>query len=179
MKRVLIVNADDCNLTSGVTAAILECHDRGIVSSTTFLVNLPVAGKTIRQIRRRPRLGVGIHLNITLAKPVSSLSNVRSLVGADGNFRKAKDQRRRLPKPAELAVEYQNQILRFQQIFGRHPTHLDTHHQIHDHPHFFRVLTEVARRNRLPVRRSRLHLSLRGPQGRRPAHLGRHSIGIH
>ena len=41
-QKSLIVNADDCNLTSQVTEAIVKAHENGIVTSTTFLVNLPV-----------------------------------------------------------------------------------------------------------------------------------------
>ena len=178
MKRVLIVNADDCNLTSGVTQAILEGHDRGIVSSTTFLVNLAVEQKTVTAIRRRKKLGVGLHLNITLGRPVSTPGQVRSLIGKDRNFLKVgaalcgRPRNRHLgghPGPPlrnsrEIAVEYQNQILRFQKIFGRRPTHLDTHHQVHNHPLFFRVLAQVARRNRLPIRRSTQHLIARHPE---------------
>ena len=40
--RRLIVNADDYGLTAGVSRGILEAHRRGIVTSTTLLVNRPV-----------------------------------------------------------------------------------------------------------------------------------------
>ncbi len=39
--RTLIVNADDFGLTEGVSRGILEAHRRGIVTSTTLLVNGP------------------------------------------------------------------------------------------------------------------------------------------
>ena len=42
-QKTLIINADDCNLTSQVTEAILKAHENGIVTSTTFLVNPPVS----------------------------------------------------------------------------------------------------------------------------------------
>lgn len=160
MKRVLIVNADDCNLTEGVTQAILKCHDDGIVSSTTFLINLPVSEKTLQALKRRKQLGVGLHLNVTLARPVSKSQKVKSLLMESGNFRKVREQLTKPPKAAELAYEYQNQIRLFQKVFHRNPTHLDTHHQVHDHPFFFRVLTDVARKNQLPIRRSQRVLSL-------------------
>lgn len=158
MKRVLIVNADDCNLTPGVTRAIFECHDRGILSSTTFMINLPAEAKTVKEIKKRKNLGVGIHLNVTFAEPLSKIPQIRSLVSAEGRFKKLPDQLSRLPKANELAREYQTQIDRFQKVFGRRPTHLDTHHQTHNHPFFLNVLSDVAKRNRLPIRRSVLML---------------------
>jgi len=153
--RRLIINADDCNLTRGVTEAIFECHDRGVVTSTTFLINLPVEAQTLRGILKRKKLGVGIHLNVTLAGPVSAARKVRSLLRPDGRFRPCAEQTSRPPKPNELFCECQSQIDRFHKVFGRRPTHLDTHHQVHDLPVFFRVIAELARRNRLPTRRSR------------------------
>ncbi len=158
MKKILIVNADDCNLTRGVTEAILDCHDQGLLSSATFLINLPVEGWTLRQLQKRKTLGLGLHLNVTLGRPVSKFRNVKSLAGKKGYFRNVHDQLARPPAPDELAGEYQNQIDLFKRHFARAPTHLDTHHQVHNHPFFLRVLIKVARRNRLAVRRSGLML---------------------
>ena len=158
MKKILIVNADDCNLTRGVTEAILDCHDQGILSSATFLINLQVEAWTVRALRKRKTLGVGLHLNVTLGKPVSKFMSVRSLAGKDGFFRKVGEQLNRLPSPEEIAAEYQNQIDLFKRCFAKAPTHLDTHHQVHDRPFFFRVLREIAKHNRLPIRRSSLML---------------------
>jgi chitin disaccharide deacetylase len=155
MKRHLIVNADDCNLTPGVTQAILDCHDKGILTSTTFMINLPLEPSTVKSLQRRKNLGVGIHLNVTLGKPVSNPAEIRSLLSG-GTFRKVHDQTTKLPKAVELAREYQSQINRFKKAFGYLPTHLDTHHQVHDHPFFLEVLTKVASKNKLPLRRSRL-----------------------
>lgn len=157
MKRALIVNADDCNLTPGVTRAILECHDRGILTSTTFMVNLPVDAQTVRELKRRKNLGVGIHLNVTLGAPVEKTRRVRSLLEpGSGTFRKRASQLSKFPEAGDLAKEYRAQIERFIQLFGRRPTHLDTHHQLHDYPFFLKVLIATARSFRLPVRRSKL-----------------------
>lgn len=155
MKRLLIVNADDCNLTPGVTRSILDCHDRGILSSTTFMINLPVTQKTIQEVKKRKGLGVGIHLNVTLGKPVSNPSSVTSLLDGD-IFKKVGLQRSVLPKEEELIREYQNQINLFRKMFGRKPTHVDTHHQMHDHPFFYKALKKIARHNDIPMRRSAL-----------------------
>jgi chitin disaccharide deacetylase len=155
MKRQLIVNADDCNLTPGVTQAILDCHDRGILTSTTFMISLPLDSSTVKEMKRRKNLGVGIHLNVTLGRPVSKPSQIRSLL-KEGNFRKVGEQTTKLPKAADLEREYQSQINLFKKAFGSLPTHLDTHHQVHDHPFFLKVLSGLAARNKLPMRRSRL-----------------------
>ncbi|MCM8776362.1 MAG: ChbG/HpnK family deacetylase [Candidatus Omnitrophica bacterium] len=157
MKRILIVNADDCNLTQGVTEAILDCHDRGIVTSTTILVNLPVDSRMVRETKKRQSLGIGIHLNITLGRPVSNPKKIKSLLDPSDCFRKFQSLLKPpRPKADEIFHEYQSQIELFQKIFGRRPTHADTHHQVHDDPYFFQVIIRVARENRLPIRRSQL-----------------------
>lgn len=154
MKRILIVNADDANLTPGVNRAILDCHDRGIVTSTTFLINLPVDEKTVRSFLQKKMLGIGLHLNVTMGGPVSRPDGVRSLLRGDGRFRPAPQQRDRLPRLQHLVTEYRNQIKKFRQFFGRLPTHLDTHHQVHDHPFFLRAAKMAAEPYRLALRRS-------------------------
>ncbi|HTL46701.1 MAG TPA: ChbG/HpnK family deacetylase [Verrucomicrobiae bacterium] len=154
--KTLIVNADDCNLTPGVTAAILAAHDTGIVSSTTFMANLPIRPAEIRAIKKRKALGVGVHLNVTLGRPVSRPSQVPSLTDAEGKFRRRGDQLAKLPLKKDLVKEYAAQVLLFRHVFERLPTHLDTHHQMHDHPLYLEALIAVAKRFRLPVRRSAL-----------------------
>lgn len=158
MSRILIVNADDFNLTRGVDRAILECHDKGIVSSTTFMANLETEEHTVRELKKRKRLGVGIHLNVTFRFPVLKSAKVKSLLKEDGAFRKVGEQLARPPKAAELAAEYSAQIERFIKTFGRKPTHLDTHHQVHNHPFFLDVLAAVAHKFQLPIRSSCLML---------------------
>lgn len=158
--RSLIVNADDCNLTQGVTRAILECHEKGIVSSTTWMVNRPTDSEIVAQVANSG-LGVGLHLNVTSGIPISSPGDVASLVTDHRTFKKKKDYQLSPPAAGELIREYEKQIKLFEKHFGREPTHLDTHHQMHDEPVFFQALLHVARARNLPIRRSVL---MRDPQ---------------
>ena len=153
--RQLIVNADDCNLTGGVTRAILDCYEKGIVSSTSWMVNLPSNPEMVLQVAKSG-LGVGVHLNVTSGKPVSNLEDIRSLISPEGAFKKKDDYLKSSPSPEELVHEYELQIALFKKQFGRAPTHLDTHHQVHDVPVFMQALAHVAREAKLPIRRSLL-----------------------
>jgi predicted glycoside hydrolase/deacetylase ChbG (UPF0249 family) len=60
--RYLIVNGDDFGLTSGVTRGILDAHGRGILTSTSLMVNRPAAVEAAAAARGAPELSVGIHL---------------------------------------------------------------------------------------------------------------------
>lgn len=60
MKR-LIVNADDFGATEGINRGIIECHERGPVTSASLLVSRPAAGDAAARARRCPDLAVGLH----------------------------------------------------------------------------------------------------------------------
>src|SRR2546421_8810337 len=78
----LVVNADDFGLSTGVNRGILEAHAAGVVSSVSVLVNAPGWTDALRRLRDvGPGLGVGLHLNLTMGRPVSwggSLSDART-----------------------------------------------------------------------------------------------------
>ena len=156
MSRCLIINADDFNLTPGVSRGILQAHDEGVVTSTTILINLPLEVKTVKSLKRRKKLGLGIHLNVTLAKPLHRPSKIPSLMGQEGRFRRPPDYFQKTPRIQEVVKEYEVQIQLFEKHFSKKPDHLDTHHHLHDHPVFFKALAEVAKRWKVPVRRSRI-----------------------
>ncbi|PYN51665.1 MAG: hypothetical protein DMD94_24820 [Candidatus Rokuibacteriota bacterium] len=82
MMRRLIVNADDFGLAPQVSAGILTAHRHGIVSSTTALVTVAIDDDSVGALRDSG-LGVGLHVNLTLGRP---LSGGRSLVDAKGRF---------------------------------------------------------------------------------------------
>jgi predicted glycoside hydrolase/deacetylase ChbG (UPF0249 family) len=148
----LIVNADDFNLTEGVSRGILAAHGDGIVTSTTVMVNLPGLEKSRDLAREFPRLGLGLHLNLTFGPPLLPPARVLSLV--DGNGRFIRDHARvgEVGDPSETRAEWAVQAERFAAVFGRQPTHLDTHHHVHRHPRIFEVALELAERLDLPLR---------------------------
>lgn len=154
--RKLIINADDCNLTPGVTRGILLAHDQGIVTSTTLLANLPLEERTVKEVKKRKALGIGLHLNVTLGFPLVSPGRIPSLVQSDGRFRRPADYLKKMPSRKEVVREYGAQILLFEKRFRRKPDHLDTHHHLHDHPLFFAAVSEIARGWKVPVRRCRI-----------------------
>ena len=158
-QKMLIINADDCNLTSQVTSAILKAHENGIVTSTTFLINLPVGPGVVRELLSRKKLGIGLHMNVTLGKPVAKPELVRSLLQKDGRFKKKEQySEKKLPPVSEILEEFKAQLLKFEKVFKRLPTHVDVHHHMHDFRPFLEALAAVAQKHDLPVRWTR-HLT--------------------
>ncbi len=148
----LIVNADDFNLTAGVSRGIAEAHRSGIVTSATVMVNLPGLCDNLRWIQDMPKLGLGLHLNLTFGPPVSPPEQVPSLLGPDGRFVRDPLRQIEVGDPEEIAREWDAQVEAFVTAVGRLPTHLDTHHNLHAWPSASEIALDLAKRLRLPLR---------------------------
>lgn len=144
----LIVNADDLGMSPGVTRGIVETMTKGIVSSTTLMVNMPSAPEATR-LALEHRLAVGVHLNLTTGRPVSPPHEVPSLVRPDGSFHSHVEFRRRLLtfkiSMREMDREFVAQIEAARRM-GIEPTHVDTHHHLHLWLPVAQVLLRVGRR---------------------------------
>lgn len=153
----LIVNADDLGRTAGVNRGILEAHKKGIVTSTSALVNYPDAAQGIAMMQAEaPFLGVGLHLNLTSGRPVSAPEDIPSLVGPDGLFRRPEGWGAVMVAfdPADVERELRAQFDRFVALAGKLPTHLDTHHHaVYMVPAGLRTMLALAAEHGLPIRR--------------------------
>jgi len=148
MKK-LIVNADDYGYTPGVVDGILKAHHEGVVTSTTILINSPHLEAALAKLKSAPKLDLGLHLNITWGKPVSSPDKVRSLIGENGNFiRRTQFEDVDLD---EVGLEWRAQVAKAR---GQNIklTHLDTHHHTHRHPALLDIIAEIAGEEKLAVR---------------------------
>lgn len=131
----LVVNADDLGYTPGVTRGIVRAHRDGIVTAATLMVNAPDTDGAARAARETPTLDVGVHLVFTYGRPLTDPARIPSLVDADGRFPRVSDvTRERRADGDEVFAEARAQYERARELLGREPTHLDTHHWIHDVP---------------------------------------------
>jgi len=62
--KYLIVNADDLGASPGITRGILTCHARGIVTSTSLMVDTPWSAEAAWEARPVSRLSVGLHAHL-------------------------------------------------------------------------------------------------------------------
>ncbi len=153
MKR-LIVNADDFGRAPGVNTGILRAHRDGIVTAATLMVQAPAAPHAARLSRGAPALDIGVHLTLTYARPVTDPGRIPSLVEPDGSFP-------RVPgaflgtfraKADEALIEYRAQYARATELIGHVPTHLDTHHWLHDEPALEWAIAALAQETGAAVR---------------------------
>ncbi len=149
----LIVNADDLGYTAGVTRGILRAHERGIVTAATLMVNTPEAAGAAALAREAPSLDVGLHLVFTHGRALSDPTRIPSLVAGDGAFPRPAELLRERHLSADEAVEEARvQWERACLLLGRAPTHVDTHHWVHDHPALEEAVAAVGRETGAAVR---------------------------
>lgn len=82
----LILNADDFGLTARVNQAILETMNRGIVRSTTIMMNQPGTQDAINLVKAGKVKSLGLHLNLTAGQPLSPANKLPDLIDTNGQF---------------------------------------------------------------------------------------------
>lgn len=147
----LVINADDFGYTKGVTYGIIEGNKKGIIRSTTVLANSDHMLEMVA-LTKDLDLGIGVHLNLTLGKP---LTVNKTLTAEDGNFYKGRNTIWTMnPSYDEIYLEWKAQIERYIEVFGHKPTHLDSHHSVHDATkEAYAVSSRLAKEYGLQMRR--------------------------
>ena len=129
--KYLIVNGDDFGASHGINRGIIEAHRRGILTSTSLLVKMPRAEEAACLGRAAPDLSVGMHVQVQ-----------------SGGLEPALDP----PDADTWFVELDRQCRRFEELMGRPPTHLDSHHNVHRDPRLLPQFLDAARRYGVPLR---------------------------
>jgi len=128
--KYCIVNGDDFGASHGIVRGILEAHECGILTSASLMVDMPASESAAALARGRPRLGVGLHVDL-------------------GNSGRSDAGR------ADLCLvrsELRRQIERFLRLMDALPTHLDAHHNVHRSHELLPCFREVAACYGLPLR---------------------------
>ena len=144
-----MVNADDFGLSPGVNRGIIEAHEAGSVTSTSLLANAPGFADAIARARAAPRLGIGLHANLTVGAPAAPRTAVESLWDprTEAFYPLSRLVRRALAgqiDPRHVAVECAAQLARLQSA-GIAVTHIDSHRHVHILPGIWRAVVTVAR----------------------------------
>ena len=151
----LIVNADDYGLTEGVSEGIRQSHLKGIVTTTTAMMNQSHTLEALAVGRElTPKLGFGVHLVLTAGAPIRPADTVPSLVRRDGRFRSLGQMDAAITgvNPVELKDEWRAQIETFLQT-GLPLDHIDSHHHIAAiYEQTLPVLFDLAAEYKTPIR---------------------------
>ena len=149
MSKRLIINSDDYGRTPDISRGIREAHLRGVVTSTTCMMNIPTtAADVVLALAETPQLGMGVHLVLTMGRPIVTREAGSSITDENGNFFKYTPFIEHVPQMDmdQVKAEWHAQIEAFIKAAGRKPTHLDSHHHSsYFAPQLFRGMLELAK----------------------------------
>src|SRR2546429_8617414 len=103
--KYLIVNGDDLGASRGVNRGIIEAHQRGILTSTSLMVNAARSEEAAEFGRTAGEVSVGLYVDVRHTLSESAAASSR-----------------------RLREELHRQFGRFEAVVGRSPTHLRSHH---------------------------------------------------
>ena len=129
-ERMLIVNADDFGASRGISTGIVHCHTEGVLTSASLMVHGRFARQAAELARQHPDLSLGLHWDL------------------DGQEAPPVDFEDGPAVRAELA----RQLEMFHELVGAAPTHIDSHHHIHQLPSVAPLARELAAPVGVPLR---------------------------
>lgn len=146
-----IIKADDFGLTEGINLAVMKSYLEGPVRNAGVMVNMPAAEQAVCMAAPYPDLCLGLHVNISVGKPVAEGNLVKSMVDEDGSFHSSRYCRQKLADGVDPVRDYEEalteveaQIQKFREMTGTYPDYMDGH-AIHSH-HVFRAMSKLARK---------------------------------
>ena len=135
-RRRLIVNADDFGQSAGINEGIVRCHEQGVVTSASLMVNWPWAAAAAEYARGTPALSVGLHLDLG------------EWVCRNGEWTPLY-QVVRQDDPSAIELEIVRQLERFRRLMRCDPAHIDSHQHVHRHEPVSLIVRTIS--NRLGV----------------------------
>lgn len=147
----LVINSDDFGYSKAINLGIIESFNKGVLTSTTLMANMPGFREAVKLAKEHNKLGIGVHLSMTCGKPL--LSTVDDLVSNSGEFKplsviKEKPEATNLE---QLYAEWKSQIEKVLST-GLTITHLDSHHYTHSMGNHYQVIEQLSIDFDVPVR---------------------------
>jgi chitin disaccharide deacetylase len=128
--RRLIFNADDFGASTGVNAGIVDCHVRGVLTSTSLMVTGRAVHEAVALGADHPDLAIGLHWDVW---------------GEDDRSFDLADER-------AVRDEFARQLETFHELMGRGPTHVDSHRHAHREPEVCELFAELVEPLGVPLR---------------------------
>jgi predicted glycoside hydrolase/deacetylase ChbG (UPF0249 family) len=145
----LLINADDFGLSSDINAAIALAFRSSLITNCSIMPNAPAFEEAV-ELAHTGGLAAhtGIHFVLDEGEPLTgALRGERRFCDSDGRLRSRKPGKLVSLTATEsraVAGELRAQIARCRSS-GLDPTHVDSHHHIHEDPGVIRVMLPVMR----------------------------------
>lgn len=149
----LIINADDLGLSKSITDGIIEGIKEKYITSTTIMINMEYAEYAIKQAIENNIKCIGLHINLTVGKPIIRNEN---LIDNEGKFLYNKLQIENEKLTYEDAYnEIMAQIERVNELSNGEikVDHLDSHHGLCKNNNIRQAIIDIANILQIPIRR--------------------------
>lgn len=130
-QKRLIINADDFGLSTETNRGIIQCRQRGVLTSASLMVRAPAARHAAQYALDDPELSLGLHVDLgEWVLRGDQWVQTRSVVPLD--------------TPSAVRDEIYAQLDTFRELTQRNPTHLDSHQHTHQRPFIKALMLEMA-----------------------------------
>lgn len=150
----LIINAADFGLSKSISDGILLGIKEGYITSTSIMANMPFAEYAVRKAIENGINCIGLHINLTVGKPIIENSN---LIDNEGVFYYNREQ---IENPKLTYQDAYNEIMAQMDIVSKYSygklklDHLDTHHHLMDNPNIRQAIIDISKKFNLPIRKN-------------------------
>ena len=151
----LIINADDFGLSKSISDGIILGIQEGYITSTSVMANMPYAEYAVKKAIENDINCIGLHINLTVGKPIVENSN---LVDNEGVFYYDREQIENLKLTYQDAY---NEIMAQIYVISNYSNgklkldHLDTHHHLMDNPNIRQAIIDISKKFNLPIRKEK------------------------
>jgi hopanoid biosynthesis associated protein HpnK len=147
--KKIIITGDDFGLALPVNEAIVEAHQKGILTTASLMVGAEFAQDAVERAQKNPSLKVGLHLTLVEGTPVLHQQEIPDLVDAKGSFSThlARAGFKFFFYPGirkQLEAEIRSQFEAFHKT-GLALDHVNAHNHMHLHPTVLGLILKVGK----------------------------------
>ena len=148
----LIINADDFGFSKSISDGIIEGIKDGYITSTSIMANMEYAKYAIKKSLENNINCIGLHINLTVGKPIIENKN---LVDDNGVFLYNRNQ---IENPSLTYTDVYNEIIAQIKKIEEYSNglikvdHLDMHHHLSDNENIKRAVIDIAKEYNIPIR---------------------------
>lgn len=148
----LIINADDFGLSKSICDGIIYGIKKGIITSTTIMANMDYAEYGIKKAIENNIKCIGLHVNLTVGKPIIKndkltdekgcfLYNRKQIENPNLTFEDAYDE---IHAQVKMVDKYSNNKIKID--------HIDMHHHLCDNKNIMKAIIKISQELNIPVR---------------------------
>ena len=148
----LIINADDFGLSKSISDGIIDGIIGGYITSTSIMANMEYTEYAIKEAIRNNIDCIGLHINLTVGKPIIENNNLTDENGSFLYNRKQientkltyEDAYNEIIAQIKAIENYSNELIKID--------HLDMHHHLCDNENIKKAVIDIAKEYNIPIR---------------------------